>query len=152
MVTQSRGLYFVHWNLRKHQVRIGDSNDLAVLYLFWLYLLPDFLCSSHTRKVKSLSRVQLCNPVGCGLQGFPVHHQTPRTCSNSGPSSRWCHPTISSSVVPFSYLQYFPASGSFQMSKFFALSGWPKYLSFSFSLSPSNKYSGLFDTVWLVWH
>ena len=36
----------------------------------------------------------------CSTPAFPVHHQTPRTCSNSCPSSRWCHPTISSSVVP----------------------------------------------------
>ena len=42
----------------------------------------------------------------------------PGICSNSCPSSRWCHPIISSSVVPFSsHLQSFPASGSFQMSQ-----------------------------------
>ena len=46
---------------------------------------------------------------------------TPRTCSNSCPSSWWCHPTISSSAIPFfSCLQSFPASGSFPMSQFFA--------------------------------
>ena len=46
--------------------------------------------------------------------------QTPRACSNSCPSSRWCHPTISSSVIPSSsHLQSFPASGSFPVSQFF---------------------------------
>ena len=40
-------------------------------------------------------------------------------CSNSSPTTQWCHPTISSSVVPFSCLQSFPASGSFPMSQFF---------------------------------
>ena len=45
---------------------------------------------------------------------------TPRACSNSFPSSQWCHPTISSSVIPFSCLQSFPASGSFPMSWLFA--------------------------------
>ena len=46
---------------------------------------------------------------------------SPGTCSNSCPSSQWCHPTISSSVVPFSScLQSFPASGSFPMSRLFA--------------------------------
>ena len=50
--------------------------------------------------------------------------QTPRVYWNSCPSHWWCHPTISSSVVPFSsHLQSFPASGSFQMSQFFALGG-----------------------------
>ena len=49
---------------------------------------------------------------------------TPRACSNSCPLSRWCYPTISSSVVPFSScLQYFPASGSFPMSQFFTSGG-----------------------------
>ena len=48
----------------------------------------------------------------------------PRACSNSYPSSQWCHPTISSSVVPFSScLQSFPASGSFPMSQFFPSGG-----------------------------
>ena len=57
--------------------------------------------------------------------------------------SVWCHPTISSSVIPFSScLQSFPASGSFPMSQFFRIR-WPKYWSFSFSISPSNEYSGL---------
>ena len=49
--------------------------------------------------------------------------QTPRAYSNSCPSSWWCRPTISSSVIPFSRLQSFPASGSFPMSQFFASGG-----------------------------
>ena len=66
--------------------------------------------------------------------------RTPRAYSNSSPLSWWCHPTISSSVDPFSScLQSFPASGSFSMSQLFAL----KYCSFSFSISPSNEYPGL---------
>ena len=52
----------------------------------------------------------------CSTPGFPLHHQLP--------SSWWCHPTISSSVIPFfSCLQSFPASGSFPMSQFFASGG-----------------------------
>ena len=46
-----------------------------------------------------------------------------RVCSNSCPLSRWCHPTISSSVIPFSCLLSFPASGSFPISQFFASGG-----------------------------
>ena len=57
----------------------------------------------------------------CSTPGIPVDHQAPGACSKSCPSSRWCHPTISSSVVPFSScIQSFPASGSFQMSQLFA--------------------------------
>ena len=80
----------------------------------------------------------------------PCSSPNPGACSNSCPSSQWCHPTISSSVVPFSSLQSFPASGSFQMSQFFTIR-WPKYWSFSFSISPANEYSGLisFRMDWL---
>ena len=66
--------------------------------------------------------------------------------SNSCPLSRWCHPTILSSVIPFSScLQSFSASQSFQMSQFFNIR-WSKYWSFSFSISPSNEYSGLISS------
>ena len=60
------------------------------------------------------------------------------------------HPTISSSVIPFSCPQSFPALGSFQMSQFFS-SGGQKYWSFSFGISPSSEYSGLvsFRMDWL---
>ena len=53
----------------------------------------------------------------------PCPSPTPGVYSNSCPLSLWCHTTISSSVVPFSCLQSFPASGSFQMSEFFASGG-----------------------------
>ena len=58
--------------------------------------------------------------------------------SNSCPLSWWCHPTISASVVPFSCLQYFPASGSFQMSQLFASSGQRTGVSASASVLPTN--------------
>ena len=75
---------------------------------------------------------------------------TPGTYTNSCPSSQGCHPTISSSVVPFSScLQSFPASGSFQ--RLSSLHQVAKYCCFSFSISPSNEYSGLisFRMDWL---
>ena len=76
---------------------------------------------------------------------------TPRAYSNSRPSSQWCHPTISSSVVPFSLLQSFPASRSFQMKRSVLHIRWPKHWSFTFSISPSSEYSGLisFRMDWL---
>ena len=63
---------------------------------------------------------------------------TPRACSNSSPLSWWCHPTISSSVVLFSYLQSFPASGAFLISQFFALGGQSIGVSASASVFPRN--------------
>ena len=61
-------------------------------------------------------------PLGLQHTTLPCPSPTPRACSNSCPSSWWCHPTISSFVVPFSScLQSFPASGSFPMSQLFTL-------------------------------
>ena len=86
----------------------------------------------------------LC-PHGLQRARLPCPSPTPKVYSNSCPLSQWCHPTISSSVIPFSsHLQSLPASGSFHIR-------WPKYWSFSFNISPSNEYSGLisFRTDWL---
>ena len=71
----------------------------------------------------------------------PCPLPTPRVYSNSSPLSRWWHPTISSSVVPFSACpQSFPASGSYSNESALHLR-WPEY--WSFNISPSNEYSGL---------
>ena len=68
---------------------------------------------------------------------------TPGVYSNSRPLSQWCHPTISSSVSPFSSrLQSFPASESFPNMSALCIR-WPKYWSFSFSISPSSEHPGL---------
>ena len=96
-----------------------------------------------------MSSVQFSHPVmseSLWLHGLehnrpPCPSTTPRVYSNSCPLSRWCHPAISSSVVPFSCLQSLPASRSFLMSQLFTSGGQSR--SFSFSISPSNEYSGL---------
>ena len=63
-------------------------------------------------------------PHGLKYTRLPCPSPTPGAYSNSYPSSQWCHPTISSSVIPFSsFLQSFPASESFPMSQFFASGG-----------------------------
>ena len=80
----------------------------------------------------------------------PCPSPNPRVHPKSWPLSQWCHPTISSSLIPFSSCpQSFPASGFYQMS--ILCIRWPKYWSFSFSISPSNGYSGLisFRMNWL---
>ena len=88
------------------------------------------------------SVVQLCLTLGYPMDcRLPCPSPSPRACSNSCPLSWWCHPTIASSVVPFSCLQSFTASGSLPIS--WLCIKWPKYCSFSFSISPSNEYSGL---------
>ena len=82
----------------------------------------------------------------------PCPSPTPGVYSNSCPLSRWCHPTISSCVVPFfSYLQSFPASGSFQMSQFFTSGGQSIGASASASVLPMNTqdWSPLGWTGWI---
>ena len=81
----------------------------------------------------------------------PCPSPTPGVYSNSCLLSRWCHPTISSSVDPFSSrLQSFPASGSFPMSQFFSSSGWSIGVSPSASVPPMN-IQDRFPLGWTGW-
>ena len=78
-------------------------------------------------------------PHGLEHSRSPCPSPTPRVYSNSCPLSRWCHPIISSSVIPFSSrLQSFPASGSFHMSQFFASGSQSIGVSASASVLPMN--------------
>ena len=80
----------------------------------------------------------------------PCPSSTPRAFPNSCPLSRWCHPTISSSVIPFSsHPQSFPASGSSPMSQFFALDGQSTGLSALASVLPMN-IQDWYPLDWLV--
>ena len=82
-------------------------------------------------------------PHGLQHARLPCSSPSLGVCSNSHPLSRWCNPTISSSVGPFSScLQSFLVSGSFPMKSALCIR-WPKYWSFSFSINPSNEYLGL---------
>ena len=76
---------------------------------------------------------------------------SPGACSNPCLLSWWCHPTISSSAALFtSCSQPLPASGSFLTSQSTLCISWPKYWSLSFSINPSNEYSGLIS-FWIDW-
>ena len=82
---------------------------------------------------------------------LPCPSPTPRACSNSCPSSWWCHPTISSSAVPFSsFFQSFPASGSFPVSQFFTSRGQSFGGSASASVLPMNVQDW-FPLGWTGW-
>ena len=90
-------------------------------------------------------------PHGLQHTRLPCPSPTPGAYSNSCPSSWWCHPTISSSVIPFSsLLQSFPSIRVFSDESVLRIR-WLKYWRFSFSISPSNEYSGLisFRMDWL---
>ena len=127
--------------------------------LFFICLKEKFIFSKVDLSLNILgfiwfiSVTQLC-PTLCDPEPQhtrpPCPSPTPGVYLNSCPLTQWCHPIISSSVVPFSSRpQSFPASG---FSNELALCiRWPKYWSFSFSISPSKEYSGLisFRIDWL---
>ena len=105
---------------------------------------PMFL---NWKTLRCLSSVQFsCSVMSDTLQPHGLQHArlpcpspSPGACSNSCPLSRWCHPTISSSVIPFSScLQSFPASGSFLMNQFFESGGQSIGVSALDSVLPMN--------------
>ena len=114
------------------------QNEKSVNYLLtsqwphWLTLKPSSVQFSYSVVSDSLW------PRGLQHNRLPCPSLTPGACSNSCPMSWWCHPTISSSVVPFFCLQSFPASGSFPMSQLCASSGQSIGVSASASVLPMN--------------
>ena len=133
---------------------------LQILFPFSAFFLLPLCCSSMNRSPFWFNLI--CNSVqfshsavsnSLRLHGLlqqarpPCPSPTPLVYSNSCPLSEWCHPTISSSVFPFSSrLQSYLVSGSLQMHQFFP-SGGQNIGSFSFSISPSNEYSGRISLV-----
>ena len=108
-------------------------------------------CSPNT--VSSVAQVVSNSLWPYGLQNasLPCPLPTPGACSNSCPSSRWCNPTISSSVIPFSSrLQSCPASGSFLMSWLFTSGGQSIGVSASASVLPMN-IQDWFPLGWTGW-
>ena len=109
-------------------------------------LFPHYCCCSVTKSCPTL-----CDPMDCNTPGFSVHHLSLWVCWNSCSLSRWCHPTISSFVVPFSSCpQSIPASGSFQMNQLFPSGGQSIGVSASTSVLPMN-IQGWFPLGWTGW-
>ena len=101
--------------------------------------------------VQSLSCVQLYDSMNWSTPGLPVHHQLPKFTQTHAHRWWWCHPTISSSVVPFSSCpQSLPASGSFPMSQLFAWGGQSTGVSASASVLPIN-IQGWSPLGWTGW-
>ena len=122
------------WSLEYEALHLWTP--AAITYLEFIWSVLHMLLFSHSVIFCSLQ------PHGLQHSRLPCPSLSPRACSNSCPLSRWCHPTISSSVVLFtSRLQSFPASGSFPMRLFVSRS--QSTGASSISISPSNEYSGL---------
>ena len=99
------------------------------------------MCNFYLSSVQFTHSVvsDFLQPHGLQYARLPCPSPTPKVCSDSCPLSRWCHPTISSSVIPFSScLQSCPASGSFLVSQFFATGGQSFGVSASTSVLPMN--------------
>ena len=133
-------MYTLPQNKNTHPVISPDLRKIKAILPFFppkfqitRNLLLMFSCSVMSNSLR---------PHGLQYARFPSPSPTPRACSNSCPLSQWCHPIILSSVIPFSSCLYsFPAS---VFSSELALHMiWPKYWSFSSSISPSNEYSRL---------
>ena len=123
------------------------SKRLWNLYFYVLYF--------YKYKYFQFSSVQLLSHVQFFVTPWTTAREASLSITNSGSLLKfmpinWCHPTISSSVVPFSsHLQSFPASGSFQMSQFFASDGQSIGASASASALPIFRTD--FIEVWLTW-
>ena len=117
-----------------------------------------FFTTSTTWEALTMYQFQFSSVVSDSLRPPGLQHArppcpspTPRVYSNSCPLSQWCHPTISSSVVPFSScLHSFPASGSFPMSQFFTSGGQIIGASASASVLPMN-IQDWFPLGWTHW-
>ena len=117
-------------------------------------LTTPILChiESHQSLVQSLNHIRLCDHMDCSTARPPCPSPTLRV--HSCPLSQWCHPTISSSVIPFSSsLRSFLVSGSFQMSQFLASGGQSIGVSASTSVLPMNiqDWFPLGWTGWISW-
>ena len=145
----------LQYSFSHFKIQIDDlSNSVATKVLYLLSMILSITLHQplnpmrHLKfsSVQSLSCVQLfVTPWTAAYQASLQHTRphcpspTPRVYSNSCPLSRWCNPTISSSVIPFfSHLQSFPESGSFQISQFFTSSSQSIGVSASASVLPVN--------------
>ena len=142
----------ISWNTNFWSKELMLQIGLVNFYFWWIFM---FAWIFHW--VRHLQPVQFSRSVmSDSLQPPEPQHARPPCPSpapgvypNSCPLSQWWHPTISSSVIPFSSCpQSFPASVSFQMPLCIK---WQKYWSFSFNISPSYEHPGLisFRMSWL---
>ena len=121
------------------QIFVSQNMNGWILGLFGKNQPFIFIFLLFSRSVVSHS----LRPHGLQHTSLPCPSPSPGACSNSCPLSQWCHPTISSSIVPFSScLQSFPASGSFPMSQLFTSSD--QSIGASSSVLPMSNIQDLF--------
>ena len=141
-------LFATPWTAAR-QASLSITNSRSSLRLMSIeWVMPSnhlVLCCPLIPLPSIFPSISSVHSLSCSLSPHALQHirlpcpsPIPGAYSNSCPSSRGCHPAISSSVVPFSCLQSFPASGSFPMSQFFASGGQRIGVSASASVLPMN--------------
>ena len=143
-----RVLSITDWNFESNSPIICSKSNFKCVYILdpVLGLVSTFLLMLLLFNHSALSNSLW--PHGRQHAWLPCGSQSPEVCSSSCPLNRWCHPTISSSVISFSScLQSFPASGSFLVSQFFASSG--QSIGVSASASNSFTFQWIFRTGFL---
>ena len=144
----TKAIFFLNSELKNSNLFLANTTCCLSHKLYLHLSIASFMC-----EIYKYSSVQFSHSVmSDSLWSHELQHTrppcpspTPRVHPNSYPSSWWCHPAISSSVTPFSScLQSFPNESVLCIR-------WPKYWSFSFSISPSNEHPGLisFRMDWL---
>ena len=140
-ILQARILEWVAFPFSRGSSQPRDQTQVSHIAgrIFTVWATREAHVTDSVSSVQSLSHVQLF------VTPWTAAHQASLSITNSGvysnscPLSRWCHPTISSSVIPFSScLQSFPGSGSFQMSQFFSSGDQTIGVSASASVLPMN--------------
>ena len=129
--------------LSNDRIRRATAESSPVLFIHLWIIMFDPICYSLAKLLLLLFSHSAVSdslwPHGLQHARLPCPSPSPRACSNSRPLSQWCHPTISSSVIPFSScLQSFPASGSFPMNLLFSSGGQSSGASASTSVLPMN--------------
>ena len=140
--------------IKKEQLEVDmeqqTGSKLGKEYVEAIYCHPAYLTYMQS-SVQSLSHVWLSVSPRTAACQASCPSPTPGVYSNSCPLSRWCHLTISSSVIPFSFcFQSFPASGSFPMSQFFTSGGQGIGVSASTPVLPMNIQDS-FPLGWTSW-
>ena len=153
------GFIFHLFSYSPSQIHSNDSlywlnfynAHISPAYLYKLILMLPKLKTSVQFSSVAQSCPTLCNSMNRSTPGLPVHHQLPEFTQTQCPSSLWCHPAISSSVVPFSSCpQSLPASESFPMSQLFAWGGQSTGVSALASFPPKNPQDW-YSSEWTDW-
>ena len=143
--------WVVNWAYRKSCLRLWVHEQFCQHHYGSCHAAPFFLCPFSSVPFSHSVVSDFLWPHGLQHARLPCPSPTPRVSSNSCPMSRWGHPTISSSVVPFaSCPQSFPVSGSFPMSQLFTSGGQSIGASTSASVLPMNNQDW-FPLGWTGW-